>query len=383
MRSRMSLVLPARAVVAFAATFGILASDLPAQSRTVVRTKTVDQAGRDSTVNITVSVDPGAIMRLVAELLASRQVEERIAMSLRELRGDRLDAGKLREMETELSSVARRNAGMLSAIKLQCAREDDQPDGYLGVSFAENIEVRRVGDGPAMYNLGTSPRILSIEPGSPAQRSGLEANDALIAIAGHDARRPLPLGSLLKSGSKLVVRVSRGGQARDVTVTVAKRPSDYGSPCGGVDDMVASIRMPQATFVPRSGGQSPLRTSTVITGTEGVVSPRGSGFVFVAPYAASGPNLIGGAQFLALDAQWRETLGVDRGLLVLTVAAGSPAEAAGLRKSDVIVAAGDATVHSVGALWQMVNRAGADPLQLTVLRAKQPVTIVFRAREPR
>lgn len=93
--------------------------------------------------------------------------------------------------------------------------------------------------------------------------------------------------------------------------------------------------------------------------------------------------MIGGASFLTLDTEWRETLGVDKGLLVLAVAAGSPAQAAGLRKSDVVLAVGDTPVATPGALWRIVNQAGKDGVTLKIQRGKQPITIVLKVGDGR
>ncbi|MDA1080092.1 MAG: PDZ domain-containing protein [Gemmatimonadetes bacterium] len=360
----------------------VAAPTLAAQGRATIRTRTVDPSGRDSTVDFTVRVESGDILRLISELMTLRQAEERLAKAVREVRSDGADGSRLRDLESQLSSVTRRNAGLMSAVRFQCARDDMQPDGYLGVSF-EGIEIRRVDDGPVMYSFGSTPHVISVEPGSPADLGGLAADDEIVSIAGYDARKPVPLGALLKPGAKLVVRVLRSGQQKDISVAVGKRPEGFGSPCAGLDDMLASARWePQTTMLPRTGGSGTPRTTTVIIGEGEAPRSAGNGFVFMTPFATAGPNLIGGAQFLALDAQWRETLGVDQGLLVLSVAAGSPAEASGLRKSDVIVAVGDSTVSSVGDLWRLVDRAGPSGLTLRVRRAKQLVTVVFKTRAP-
>ena len=92
------------------------------QQRAVIRTRTVDTTGRD-TVDISVSIDPGDIMRMVGDLMASRQLEERIAGALRESGAGRVDAEKLHELQSQLTTVARRNTGLMSAIRLQCARD--------------------------------------------------------------------------------------------------------------------------------------------------------------------------------------------------------------------------------------------------------------------
>lgn len=366
-----------------AAAFALLAAPARAQERVIIR-KQVDSTERVRSGDVVITVDPSGVMRLVGELLTSRQMEERVALALREAMGGRADEARARELEAQLGTLARRSAGLLSTIRLQCASEMDQPEGYLGVSF-EGIEVRREGSGPAMYHFGRSPRVTSVEPGSPAARAGLEAGDLIVAVAGNDVTRPVPLGSLLKPGNRVVVRVARAGRERDLAVTVAKRPDDYGSPCAGIDDAIAGARWaPQAAFVPRGSAAAAPRAGTIVTSDGPVVARTSpSGFAFVTPFATQGPNMIGGASLLTIDDEWRETLGVDRGLLVLAVAPGSPADASGLRKGDIVLAAGDSSVASTGALWRMVNTAGNNALTLKVQRARQPVTVVFRAREPR
>lgn len=367
-----------------AATFALLAAtSAGAQERVIIR-KPMDSTDRVRNVDVVVSVDPSGVMRLVGELLTSRQMEERVALALREAMGGRADEARARELEAQLGSLARRSAGLLSTIRLQCANEMEHPEGYLGVSF-EGIEVRREGNGPAMYYFGTNPRVTSVEPGSPAARGGLEAGDMIVAVAGNDVKRPVPLGSLLKPGNRVVVRVARAGRERDVPIVVAKRPDDYGSPCAGIDDAIAGARWaPQAAFVPRGTFTATPRPGTPITSDAPVVArATPGGFAYVTPFATSGPSMIGGASLLTIDDEWRETLGVDRGLLVLAVAPGSPAETSGLRKGDIVLSAGDSSVASTGALWRLVNVAGNNALTLRVQRARQPVTVVFQARERR
>ena len=59
-----------------------------------------------------------------------------------------------------------------------------------------------------------------------------------------------------------------------------------------------------------------------------------------------------------LDQDRRETLGVDRGFLVVNVAPGSPAQAAGLRKSDVVTAVGDGRWAAPAPYRAVLSRAG-------------------------
>lgn len=343
----------------------------------------------DSTMTVMVKIGQGDVARLIAELMASRQLEERMAMAVREARNEKPDAVQTRQMEGQLMSVVRRNAGLMSAIRLQCARDDMQPDGYVGVTF-EGIEIRRMNDGPAMYQFGPAPVITSVDPGSPAERAGLAPEDLVIAIAGNDARKPIPLEEILRPGQRVTFKIARGGQTRDVSVSVAKRSEDHGSPCAGVDDLIASRSAPQAVMIrQRSPEGAPMPGGAAAGGfgksrTEGVMLPRTenpNAFTWsVSPYATVG-NILGGASFVTLDADWRETLGVDKGLLVVAVAPGSPTHTAGLRKGDVLVSAADSTVTTQATLWRLVNANAASGVTLKVMRAGKPVNIVLKGRE--
>lgn len=370
---------------AVALAAGLVALPIVAGAQSRPRRIVVDSSRTDSSFTFRIAVEPGDLLRMVGELMAARQTEERLAQALREAQTMQADAARMRDIEEQLATVARRNAGLASAIRLQCARDDPAPDGYLGVNFV-GLDVRRVNDGPALYYFSANPKIVSVEPGSPAQRAGLEADDQVVAIAGNDVTKPVPLAALLKPGARVVVRVERGGQRKDVTVTVGKRPDDAPSPCDGLDDVLTASRWaPQISILrapsPERSPRGPGGAIARVWRSDSASSP-GQGFAFITPFAPAG-NMIGGAQLLTLDAEWKETVGLDKGLLVLSVARGTPAEAAGLRKGDVIVAAGDSTLTAPVTLWRLFGQAGPSGLPLKVMRARQPITIVLRAGEPR
>jgi S1-C subfamily serine protease len=343
-----------------------------------------DSLMRDSVVQIQVTIGPNELAKMIAELVASRETEERIARSLHELAAG--DASR-REIEQRLMTVVRRNAGLISAIRFQCAQGDEmQPEGYMGLNFV-GVQVRKENDQPAMYYFGNDTRVVSVDPGSPAEKAGISAADEVVAIAGNDARRPVALGTLLKPGARITVRLSRDGRTRETTVTVAKRQSDDGAPCAQVDEIVGPQHAPQQMFIrqrspepPRQGAQG-TTTTTLTPGEGGMVARTGpGGFAFMSPYPTMGPGMLGGASFITLDAEWRETLGVDKGLLVSMVAPGSPAQAAGLKKGDVIVGAGENSIATMAAFWREVSAAGADGVTLKLVRGGKPATAVFKLR---
>jgi S1-C subfamily serine protease len=96
--------------------------------------------------------------------------------------------------------------------------------GYLGVG-AQSVRL------PAALGerLGqeTGVLLVSVEPGSPAEQGGLLLGDAIIALDGQPVRHMDDLLALLSSdriGAAAPVRVLRGGQVHDLTVTIGEHP---------------------------------------------------------------------------------------------------------------------------------------------------------------
>ena len=364
------------------AAFGAatIASVVQSQGRvTIRRPGLADTTGRDSIARVMITMSPDGIAKMIDDLLTSRQMEERIAMAMR---GEHGNGPKTHELDSQLKYILRRNAGLMTQIKMQCAAEDAQPAGYMGINF-ESVEIRRTNGGPTLYTLGERPTIVSVEPGSPAQRAGLEASDELVTISGNDARKPFALGMLLKPGTKIALRITRDRRQRDVTVTVEKRPDDYGSPCSGLDDMVGAFRNSPQTMR-RSEGPLAGSLPRIANPDGSIAAPQGFAYAFMTPYPSSGaPMMVSGAMFIVLTPDWRETLGVEKGLLVSNVTMGSPAQAAGLKASDVVLSVGDSPVASPVTLWRALNEAGKDGVTLKVLRARKEISIVLKPGERR
>ena len=70
--------------------------------------------------------------------------------------------------------------------------------------------------------------VVNVQSGSPATAGGLTIGDVVVAIAGHVVAAPEDLLSVLRPdrvGSVVTVSVLRGGEARELQVTVGERPS--------------------------------------------------------------------------------------------------------------------------------------------------------------
>jgi S1-C subfamily serine protease len=90
--------------------------------------------------------------------------------------------------------------------------------GYLGIS----TQPVRLPDG-----LGLEQRrgliITAVEGGSPAANAGLVLGDTLVHFDGHPIEHPAALASSLIRGQSVSVKILRGGQLQDVSVTVGER----------------------------------------------------------------------------------------------------------------------------------------------------------------
>jgi S1-C subfamily serine protease len=225
-----------------------------------------------------------------------------------------------------------------------------------------------------------------VEPGSPAADAGIRNGDVLVAIGGQDARRPIALSGILKPGSRVVVRVTRDGQARDFSVLVGKRPATYGGPCANVEDMIGQERSAPPVFFRTPAPGAPRRPSRA-TGMSAPAAPVAPDAPDAGPAPAvwgllpglsSFSSVVAGARLTPVDDDWKDLVGVDRGLVVTDVSLGTPAKEAGLRKGDVIVAVDETPVSSVRVLQRALSISESRSVKLQVVRKGKAQTIVLR-----
>ena len=349
-----------------------------AQPPVRVRVVKVDSL-RDSTM-LRVSVNIDSIGRMIRELLASREMEQSIAMSMRAaMNGERGETRRIKLLTDSLGRIAKRNEALVTRMQMRCSSPQPLPDGYLGISF-EETQITQHDNEPAMYELGA---VESVTPGSPADKAGVLRGDVLISIGGVDARKPIALGTILKPGKKVPVRLQRGRSTKDITVLVEKRPAEYGSDCATLDQWIGPSRdAPVIMFRTPPPGSAPraVRAPDGVMPSESPMPPMAGAFSFgYTPMAMTTP--IAGATLTALDDDWRASTGVDNGVLVISVALGSPAKEAGLRGSDVIISADDQTVGSPRALSRIISNATANAVKLQIIRAGKPQTLTLRWHE--
>jgi S1-C subfamily serine protease len=330
-----------------------------------------DTTMRDSSMRI--MIDIGALQQMTRELMTSKAMEETIAHALREARGGQSDPVRARQLEAELGKIASRNAGLISAIQIQCDNKQ-VPEGYLGVSF-DNVSISRENNAPAVYQFDGRPTIVSVEPGSPAQNAGILNGDVLVSIGGQDVRRPVPLGSILKPGARVPVKFIRAGSTKEVAVLVEKRPASFGEGnCAEVNDLIGSDRSPVIMW---SRVPAPPAAPSAPSAREAPRAPQAPTGFMVSPVPMIGFNGVAGAQLTPVDDDWRELVGVDKGLVVVGVAAGSPAQRSGLKKGDVVTSVDDVSLSSVRMLQRAIGITEGRSVKLQVVRNGKPLAITL------
>jgi len=338
------------------AAFALLAGAAPLGAQSPARVRIIQRdTTRGDSAWTRLTLDMGEIMRMTSELMASKALEERVAMALRH----EVDPAREKELEAQLAEIAKKRSNIVSKLQLQCSRTDDVPEGYIGVTFVDETGI-----------------VSSIEPGSPAEKSGLRRGDEILRINGY-APGNAPLATMLKPGAKVLVKVQRDGAPKDVAVVAAKRPDGFGTTvCTGIEDIIEPERTPPvATFMrtPRP------KLAPVPTPPSVPTPPPPSNFVYSFS-TTPGMGAVAGASVTPVDDDWRETLGVEKGLVVISVASGSPAAESGLRKGDVIQLVDDAPVQSVRTLQRALNDAESRTVKLQVVRHGKTQVLTLRWR---
>ncbi len=199
------------------------------------------------------------------------------------------------------------------------------PSGYMGLSLS-GAQIRIVTPDGVMTSHCEYPVVETVDIGSPAARAGLGAGDTLLAYNGRDVTQAaVNYAELITAGHTVRLRIRRAGRPREVPVTVSPR--------------VQEVRTLVLSRVP----------------------PGGAAAVPVPPtmnmFSGSGVLVLAGAQFATIDDEFAESLGLEPGVLVLRVPAGTPAADAGMRAGEVVRSVNGTPVRDVVALRRVMYAA--------------------------
>jgi hypothetical protein len=286
--------------------------------------------------------------------------------------------------------------------------------GWIGITFEDNEAAAGI-------------EVAQVMPNAPAQEAGLRAGDRIVRWNGQQDVAAAVRDNPLAVGDTVRLRLARPGEPeRDLLIVAERRPLVYAEgfraaapgvtviPRDGwgevrvyrfdsdslalrMDSLNSELRlMLRDSLGPRlevfrdglSGfrrlesdsvwlgpfGAGRLR---VLTPDSGWVSGVGAGSLPIT--IALGRNAVAGAELTDITPGLSTYFGTDQGVLVLRVAADTPAARADLRDGDVIVGAGGEQVTDVAQLRRALSRTGAGTreIPLEVLRQGSRLTLTF------
>ncbi len=226
--------------------------------------------------------------------------------------------------------------------------------------------------------------IISVDPGSPADRAGIEPGDLLVGYNGVDLiNHDFNFNEILAPRKHVEVTVRRDGEVRNYALTVAMAPEEVARRRA---DMGKAFRIgfPGPGVVVADGdgdGEGPSVGGGTFRAARGALAGgmggragfdntvgalAGQRIFFLSPNGLFGASLSNVGEDLA------KALKIRKGVLVNAVPEGTPAFRAGLRSGDVIVTADDDSVTTLGELRNAVGRRLADrSVDLQVVRQQK------------
>lgn len=325
----------------------------------------------------------------VRRLQQLQERELRLVGELRALAHEEGAAARRRAVELELRDVARDVVRVRSGLDAMCTRAGDEPEGWMGLTFTGSYRVVKRNDEKPVFTFLAYPVVEAVEPGSPAERAGVEVGDTVVALAKRDLRQgDVVMADLLRPGTKLPVRVVRAGKGRDVTLRITRRPEAGGAPCrtftrvappGTFAHVWAGEGTPAPAMAPRAP-RTPERPQPRVMVRERspertMLAPGATPMIY---YNATGTTVLFGAELTRVAGDLGEVLGVAEGVLVTSVLPGGPMEAAGVRGGDVIVKAGEIAVVTPRDLQRARWDTEAREIPLELVRKQKRVRVALR-----
>jgi serine protease Do len=200
---------------------------------------------------------------------------------------------------------------------------------------------------------------------SPADKAGLKQSDVIVEYDGERVRSARQFSRLVQetpAGREVKMAVTRDGQRRDVQVTPDERRGDV--MISGDFDHFGDYMRDFGRDLGRLGDR---------------VAPFNFDFDFAMPFV-SGRRL--GVDTEELTSQLADYFGAKDGVLVTSVAEGSPASRAGLKAGDVITSINGSQVSNREDLLRRLRSATSEDVQIGIVRDKKESSVTAKVEPP-
>ncbi len=289
-------------------------------------------------------------------------------------------------------ATERAAASMSRALMQVREAEQARPRGWIGLVVQGPGLNPWVEDGQLLVRYFAYPRVISVDPSSPAQRAGVAPNDTLLAYNGVDvSANDISFTRLLVPNAKVNIRIRRDGRVREIPVTVAAAPTRI---VQRRDDESRSrewsvATVPEGAAFPRIATAAPFPDGPSRVAMRASVAPM-PGLLPAAPAGLPQPmivlgtgfsNGVAGAQLSTIGQGLAKALGVATGVLVTAAPMGSPAYDSGLMDGDVILKVSGQAVRRVNEVRELVALAsenGDHAVELEILRERRALRLSLK-----
>lgn len=276
----------------------------------------------------------------------------------------------------------------LLALLLLAAPVYAQSDAWLGLKaeVVEKPEAKKLG-------IDGGLRVTRVDKGSPAEKADIETGDIILSADENAITSIEALKDVLAkkgAGDKLNLAVRRNnGRNEPLIVTLGSKSdkTDEFSDDAKVAELREKIREKESEKRDLRN-QLEKRIRDLKTGKAKVSKPiEPEEKVEVLPEVIK-PNKVKitvsvGARFKNLTQTQIEKSGVENGIVVTSIKAGSAAAESGLKAGDIVIGAEETEIAGTGDLRSILSKLSAgEALNLTVIRGKKSIeiTVLLRAK---
>jgi membrane-associated protease RseP (regulator of RpoE activity) len=248
----------------------------------------------------------------------------------------------------------------------------EERSAYLGVQLEEEIEHSEGG-----------ARVTKVVEHSPADKAGLEEGDIIVGFDGQVIRGPVALTTQIhakQAGDHVSIRVFRDGKKMNIEAELADRserwsvytPYGLGQTYSFVTPELSEEIQEQLQEKLKSIDPEALRMKIETGLDRAFVCPDGDCKLYGIGVWGGRARL--GVQLVETTPELREHLGGSResGVLVSKVAAGTPAENAGIGVGDLIVNVGGDEISSIADLRRALATREGETFDVEVIRDGVP-----------